>query len=367
MRGVVCLLSLIPAIALAQTTLPQTTLAQTTPSPPVPIAVVPVGPAPSVLAKRGPNLPPSPRGEPTSWISNDDYPPSALRAEEAGTAAFVAEVNDIGRVENCIITGSSGSPKLDSETCRIIKRRARFFPATNAKGQEVAGRYTNRITWTLPDQPTREALLARGSGRTLISNDGFPRPPYVQDVAWNMVRAEDYPKAAAAALQEGASLLTLDVDASGAISRCTIRESSGYAALDSAACGLATQRLKLDPARDTLGKPTAGRMFTGVDWRLTQAPPPPPAPTTTVPPHLQPYDRSGASALEYRVTAEGKVKDCQYTPGPVSAFGNLVRVCEVMGRNPALRLQPFTDAVGTAVERIVKVRFSVSMEEEKPQ
>ncbi len=84
-------------------------------------------------------------------ISNDDYPPSALRAEEQGTVGFRLEVDPQGRVTQCTVTASSGSANLDAATCRLMQRRAQFEPALDRKGRPTSGTVTSQIRWVIPD------------------------------------------------------------------------------------------------------------------------------------------------------------------------------------------------------------------------
>jgi len=55
-----------------------------------------------------------------------------------------------GRVVDCTITSSSGSPDLDAATCTNVTRRARFKPALE-NGQPVQATYSNRIRWVIPE------------------------------------------------------------------------------------------------------------------------------------------------------------------------------------------------------------------------
>lgn len=90
-----------------------------------------------------------PIGSPAAWVTNDDYPPSALRAGEQGVVTILVGVDLLGRVSSCSVTESSGSPTLDEATCRLVQRRGRFHPAQNARGESVAGSFTTRIAWRL--------------------------------------------------------------------------------------------------------------------------------------------------------------------------------------------------------------------------
>ncbi len=94
---------------------------------------------------------PIPRSNPDRWVTPNDYPVKALRRELQGTTIYLVTVSPKGRVESCVITKSSGHAILDITTCKVVKRRARFRPATNKNGTPVIGEYSGDVEWYLPD------------------------------------------------------------------------------------------------------------------------------------------------------------------------------------------------------------------------
>lgn len=87
---------------------------------------------------------------PGQWVLPSDYPAAALRANEQGSTAFKLAIDSSGAVRQCQITGSSGSSTLDEATCRLIRQRANFKPATDAQNNPIEGNYSNRVRWVLP-------------------------------------------------------------------------------------------------------------------------------------------------------------------------------------------------------------------------
>lgn len=85
-----------------------------------------------------------------SLFSTDDYPREAIRNGEEGTVAVTLTVNAEGKVADCIVEKSSGSPSLDVATCRILWTRAQFTPARDARGKPVPDTVHQRIRWELP-------------------------------------------------------------------------------------------------------------------------------------------------------------------------------------------------------------------------
>lgn len=131
-------------------------LAQAVTGTPVPAATVTVPPPPTIALPapigEGAYNPraPKPMSYPGSWVMTADYPADALRANEQGTAGFALTINPQGRVIGCRITASSGSPRLDETTCRLVTQRARFTPATDSKDNPIEGTYASRVRWVLP-------------------------------------------------------------------------------------------------------------------------------------------------------------------------------------------------------------------------
>ena len=135
------------------------TIVRTNPTPT--FIAPPPPPAPPVFAPPAPPAPPPPprtveparaRANLGSYVSNDDYPASALRNEDEGTTGFRLTIGPDGRVTNCVVTSSSGSSALDTATCRIMRSRARFTPARDSNGQPTTDTQSARITWRIQDQ-----------------------------------------------------------------------------------------------------------------------------------------------------------------------------------------------------------------------
>ena len=123
-----------------------------TPPPPAP-------PPPVVLPPPPPSAPPpprfsakgaSPKGRPGDWATDNDYPTSAMREGKQGVTGFRVSVGPDGRVTDCSVTRSSGSPELDDTTCKLITRRARFAPAMDGDGKPTTGTYSSSVRWQIP-------------------------------------------------------------------------------------------------------------------------------------------------------------------------------------------------------------------------
>lgn len=117
------------------------------PPPPAPVLVVaPPAPPPPRFTPKGA----TPKGNPGNWATANDYPSRALREDREGTTGFRVTIGPDGRVTDCQITSSSGSPDLDQTACDKIRQRARFNPATDGEGNPTSGSYSNRVRWVIP-------------------------------------------------------------------------------------------------------------------------------------------------------------------------------------------------------------------------
>ena len=85
----------------------------------------------------------------TAWIPEGAYPPAAARRGESGLVRYRLFVDTAGRVERCAITLSSGHAGLDSDTCALLVRRARFVPARDVDGSAMAWEHDGAVRWTL--------------------------------------------------------------------------------------------------------------------------------------------------------------------------------------------------------------------------
>ena len=128
---------------------PTITTQNVAPPPPQPTYVAPPAPPAAVAppAPTGPTSAATPIGH-SQDVSEDDYPPSSLRAEEEGRTIISISINAQGRVDTCSVQTSSGFPKLDDQTCKIAQKRFRYKPALQ-NGTPVASTKVLPIRWQI--------------------------------------------------------------------------------------------------------------------------------------------------------------------------------------------------------------------------
>lgn len=118
-------------------------------------------------------------------MSDDDYPPDAIRANASGTTTVSFDIGPDGRVGECGIAESSGSISLDDKSCALVRERFTYKPARGPDGSATSETRTQRITWRIPegsatiapyDVTYRYVQGADGVSRDCTSS-GTPKPP----------------------------------------------------------------------------------------------------------------------------------------------------------------------------------------------
>ncbi|MEP3050540.1 MAG: TonB family protein [Erythrobacter sp.] len=93
----------------------------------------------------------SPSNSPSRWVRDSDYRAIWIRRGMSGTARFNLDIDRSGRVTDCTITRSTGHAALDTATCALVSKRARFDAAQNSAGATVSGTYSSSINWQIPE------------------------------------------------------------------------------------------------------------------------------------------------------------------------------------------------------------------------
>ncbi len=232
----------------------------------------PVSPPPILRPAPPPPPPPSRetgvRGSIAGLISEEDYPLEARNANQEGRVGVRLYVGVHGRVSRCTIYQSSGFSSLDVQTCRLLRERARFAPARDARGRAVEGSIQTRVLWKLqnPTMPSQAWAMrglvtvvgpgstpgcsVEGEGAIAGKDDllwdckdllqGFPVDriaPVPEGTTAIFISEERFvpaqlDEAAIAALPAGdilvgREILRLEIDETGSISKCEMTSASG--------------------------------------------------------------------------------------------------------------------------------------------
>ena len=106
---------------------------------------------PFASGKTSGTVPARAKGNERDWVSNDDYPASALATGATGRVTVKYEISPTGRVQNCAVTTSSGNAELDRATCSALMRRGRYEPQRSPDGAPVATTAEFSQDWKLPE------------------------------------------------------------------------------------------------------------------------------------------------------------------------------------------------------------------------
>jgi TonB family protein len=156
-----------------------------------------------------------PKSNPLGWMTNDDYPAAALRANQEGRVSVLLSVDAMGRVTDCSVTGSSGSALLDTTTCSLFKRRGRFLPETDANGTPIAGVYAISREWRLAEVAADRASSRQPGLAAALTTAYFycyaiePQRPgaFARRVFLSSIREIDFPDAKTADSYTGAAMV----------------------------------------------------------------------------------------------------------------------------------------------------------------
>lgn len=92
---------------------------------------------------------------PETWQWNPRLCHSREGCHAEGSVRVALTISPEGRVTGCAILESSGQPRLDEESCRLMTISARFTPARDGRGRPIRGRYETSVHWKVPDTDVR--------------------------------------------------------------------------------------------------------------------------------------------------------------------------------------------------------------------
>jgi TonB family protein len=226
---------------------------------PVPALAQAVSGAPELPRGAGVVVRAKPVAEPSTWVVTDDYPAAAKRAGQEGRVGFTLLVGTEGRATGCTVAESSGSTSLDTATCTLLMRRARFVSAADKKRTPVPDRWVGTIDWKLtPAQmPPPASTDCNDCGVPWIFFDILNAPtPRGDPARW--LQLADYPAEWRKA--GGSVTIVLRVWRDGSVRACKVSESSGLIKLDRLVCTLLRRRARFRPEREAAAK------WTSPDW-----------------------------------------------------------------------------------------------------
>jgi len=206
-----------------------------------------------------------------------DYPTEALTKHQQGNVDLTFDLDSSSKVTRCRALHSSGSEALDEASCRIVQRAA---PEWVQAGRAVAGVRDQRlrIRWIIPgepltgnERPASSPTLSITYNGPAIGSDLFQATPPKSRGGEPWLATSDYPTEELRLGHGGAILMTLQVDAEGAVSGCSVVRSTGWPVLDQTSCALIKSRARFSPALNPSGAPIPSIQQRGFVWDPAQA------------------------------------------------------------------------------------------------
>lgn len=291
-----------------------------------------------------------PKSNPGVWANTSDYPVRALAERREGTTGFKLSVDKEGNPSTCTVTQTSGHADLDEATCNNMMRRARFYPAQNGKGAPVAGEFSSRVRWQIPEVFT--------SASPTIADRSFPRPPKIADFKMLQIKPDDYPADALAEGFQGRTEVTLNVNAAGAVMHCNITKTSGHTSLDQKSCEMA-RNWRFNPAAAKDGSAVEGISAHSFNWML------PKGSIGALPRVIterNPFEKPGMLSLTLDFDSEGKLLNCQAEHKGEFSFlpRGVLNVDQICKNPPVSRVKPFVGADGKNQPRRVVLTLDIA-------
>lgn len=183
-------------------------------------------------------------------VTVDDYPAASIRLQGEGAVQIKYTIDTDGTVRDCIVTITSGFPRLDQAACILVKKWT-FKPATVIGGAAVAFIMPAAVVFRLAPAPST-AVQSGKSGVLIEGKDfnavGVPvSPPSTPPLALtsHAVSTNDYPPVSIQTQEQGKVQVKYAIGPDGRVSDCAVTMSSGKPRLDDAACVMVKKELEV--------------------------------------------------------------------------------------------------------------------------
>jgi TonB family protein len=89
-----------------------------------------------------------PTNSPGTWVTDRDYPATAMLNGQRGIVNFRLSVGTDGKARSCHIQESTRPKEFDDAVCKAMIRRANFKPALDKDGVPIDSFYRNTVTFS---------------------------------------------------------------------------------------------------------------------------------------------------------------------------------------------------------------------------
>lgn len=91
-----------------------------------------------------------PKGSPNNWLRSADYPSGSIARGEQAIIRYRLTVDAAGQPTACAVQSAITKGDFAEVTCDLLKKRARFEPACDAKGKAMASYFVGSVVWIIP-------------------------------------------------------------------------------------------------------------------------------------------------------------------------------------------------------------------------
>ena len=92
-------------------------------------------------------MPPKPVTEPRSWVTDLDFPQALVRAGKTAGLNLRLQIDATGNVAGCQAQEIGGAKEFDELTCRLVRERGHYTPATAKDGRPIPSYVFLRADW----------------------------------------------------------------------------------------------------------------------------------------------------------------------------------------------------------------------------
>ena len=264
-------------------------------------------------------------------------------------------INPLGGVDDCVVTASSGSARLDEAACNGSKRFALFSPALNSEGDATTGAYPVQITYRPPAWPSEEPEFSR---------EAAPRDQKV----WAGKIANNFPMINIRRPLIGTVGIQVLVGENGRVLLCEVNEPSGESILDVAACRSMFRYARFEPALDIEGYPTRAIWRTSITYKVGHQNPSKARAAQPVqiaewtkqiaadyPEEAKANNWGGTVGISVIVSIDGLVESCAVTS---STGHSVLDAAACIGAKKYARFEPALNASGEPTRGIYSTRVT---------
>jgi protein TonB len=153
-----------------------------------------------------------------------------------------------GTVDNCMVTMTSGFPRLDEAACILVQKWT-FKPAMVMGGNPIAVTIPAEVVFALaPGRPASPPAAGASGKSDSATKKNAPSATAPVAVTSHAVTVDDYPPESVSLGEQGKVQIRYTIGTDGVVSDCVVTMSSGIPRLDDGACTMVKSKWQFKPA-----------------------------------------------------------------------------------------------------------------------